>query len=49
MLGHHGLYRGDGQAQVVYIDAEGITEDGRLMPFTEIEAGLAEDSNDDVG
>lgn len=40
VLGLHGSRRGDADSRVVSIDAEGITEDGQLITFADIDAGL---------
>jgi hypothetical protein len=41
VIGHHGLYRNDSHASLVYMDGNGVTEHDMLMPFAEIEAVLA--------
>lgn len=48
VLGYHGMYRGDYDSQVVYIDATGVTENGVLVPFTEIDAVLADEQYNDL-
>lgn len=47
VLGHHGLYRGDSESQLVYIAGEGVTENGRLVQFSEIDRELATESDGD--
>lgn len=42
VLGYHGLYRGDYDSKLVYIDADGVTENDRLVTFAEMDAALAE-------
>ena len=46
VLGLHGLYRGDAESHVIQIDAEGVTEDGQLTRFAELDEALDDEAGE---
>ena len=43
VLGYHGLYRGDSASHLMLLYEAGVTEDGRLLPFADLDSALAEE------